>query len=43
MESGNGLIEIGLCFSQISSQLKIHVIAAEKLKAVNFVGGLSGL
>jgi hypothetical protein len=42
MESGNGLIEIGLCFSHISSQLRIHVISAEKLKAVNLLGGLSG-
>ena len=42
MESGNGLIELGLCFSRISSQLKISVMSAEKLKAVNFLGGLSG-
>jgi len=37
MESGNGLIELGLCFSPISSQLKIQILSAEKLKAVNLV------
>jgi hypothetical protein len=42
MEHGFGLIEVGLCFSPISSQLKIQILSAEKLKAVNMVGGLSG-
>ncbi len=43
METGNGLIEVGLCFSHVSSQLRIHVISAQKLRAVNLHGGHSGI
>jgi hypothetical protein len=42
METGNGLIEVGLCFSHVASQLRIHIISAQKLRAVNLHGGHSG-